>query len=56
MFEWETMMPMDLMVGLPPNHLQSTTEYAQHLRRQLEGAYKEARWHLKQAAKCQKST
>ena len=32
MYGRETTMPVDLMVGLPPNHPQSSTEQAKHLR------------------------
>ena len=56
MFGRETTMPVDVMIGLPPDQPRPETQYAQDLRTQLERAHSIARQHLKQASHRQKTT
>merc|ERR1711893_170362 len=53
MFGRELYMPVDVMMGLPPDGRFSPVEYAQKLQKQLEYAYELARICLKQSAERQ---
>ena len=56
MFGRETAMPVDLLIGLPPDNPQEATQYAQQLRERMETAHELARRHLRQSAVRQKKT